>query len=87
MTPGGGGGGGRHFQWKPYQMFEKTNAGKGYPNQGSGAESADRERVSKSRKTGKMVFKLLGSELAVRLYVERVGKLRQMYIKLGKGPL
>ena len=51
-NPGGGGGG--HFHWRPYQMLEKKNAEKGYPNQGWARNAWITKRVSKSRKIGKM---------------------------------
>ena len=59
---------------------KKKTAGKGYPNQGwaVGAERVDREKGVKIAKNwGKGIQITMIRVQAVRLYVERVGNLRQ----------
>ena len=55
----------------------KKPAGIGYPNQGWARKARTAKRVSTSRKTGKWYSNCYDKSLALRLYVERVGKLRQ----------
>ena len=72
-----GGGGALPLEAVPAAREKKTR-GESVSISGVGAESADRDKgISESRKTGKWYSNWYDQSLAVRLYGERVGKLRQ----------